>query len=296
MHTIFDKSLEYFVAWFNVGLYRSHELDKSILPEIAEVHAEEVHNSLIRQCTESKRKGIGVSELGHPAVLLALKHLGFSQELPAVKSIFSFHYGDWFESFLISLMRLYGLEVTHPQKEINFHGCVGHIDCVVDDEVVEIKTMNDRNFRRFVNEPSDAIYGYATQLSCYAETMQMKGVWLIINKVTRELILVRPSDELVKDRVARALTLLEALEGIRDVADIFDNFAAPAPEVEFYCKKPTGRLLVPESMRYSEYRGAFFDISVESNKYGRPTEYVSSVLEPNISIELLQRNQALVAM
>lgn len=265
--------LKDFVDWFNNGTYHYAEQTAEGLA-LASIHGAATKASFIDKLIQPKnRTHIGISDLGKPAVLVALNKLGFPGETLKVNNIFNFHYGDWIESFFISLMKSYGLSVTDEQKVVNFGDCIGHIDCLVSNQLVEIKSLSDNNFRRMRNGELD-IYGYSTQLSCYSQSLGLVGGWLIFNKATRELALVELDGETYTRCVDRAHDVLEGLKNISDTEDIFKYFEAPPPVNEVYQKKETSNLLLPESMRYSEYSSCFYELEIRRNGYYKDTVYV----------------------
>ena len=58
-------------------------------------------------------------------------------------------YGHLLEEIVIFLIKLSGHDVTDEQKEIKVSGIKGHMDCVIDGEVVDIKTASGYAFKKF---------------------------------------------------------------------------------------------------------------------------------------------------
>lgn len=291
-------NLEDFVEEWNNGTYREPDFDASVF---AERHSSAMYDSFKKQfCERQPRHHVGVSELGKPAILLGLKVLGFPADTIEYKSVFNFHYGDWFESLILSLIQMYGVNLTSTQLELVFYGITGHIDGIVDDDtVLEIKTMSDYNYNKF-SKPINAhkpwfrrfnqdVYGYATQLGCYCESLKKNGVWLVLNKVTRELAIVKPDKPIMVEGYKRARTLIDALKDIQCLEDVITSFEPPDPEPEFYKKKETGYYLVPESMKYTQYVSCFYDVVWDANGYGKQTMYVNAVRSPDEMYNLLEQ-------
>ncbi|MAH48624.1 hypothetical protein CMI37_22555, partial [Candidatus Pacearchaeota archaeon] len=60
-----------------------------------------------------------------------------------------FLYGHILEEVVLFLARLAEHEVTSEQKEVNVDGIKGHMDCMIDGEVVDVKTASGFAFKKF---------------------------------------------------------------------------------------------------------------------------------------------------
>ena len=60
-----------------------------------------------------------------------------------------FLYGHMLEEVVLLLVKLSGHEVTDEQKEVEVDGVIGHMDCKIDGEVVDIKTASNFAFKKF---------------------------------------------------------------------------------------------------------------------------------------------------
>ena len=112
-------------------------------------------------------------------------------------TMIKFLYGHILERVVLFLTELAGHVVTDEQKEININGILGHMDCKIDGEVVDIKSASNFAFQKFKNGTlaENDIFGYMAQLSGY-ETAEGtdKGGFLAINKETGELALYCPEE------------------------------------------------------------------------------------------------------
>lgn len=107
-----------------------------------------------------------------------------------------FLYGHLLEEVLLMLIKIAGHEVTDEQKEVSVSGIKGHMDCVIDGEVVDIKTASGFAFKKFYNKTlaEDDMFGYLPQLAGYEAAMGTnKGGFLAMNKESGELALYRPN-------------------------------------------------------------------------------------------------------
>ena len=122
-----------------------------------------------------------------------------------------FLYGHILEEVLLLLVKLSGHKVEGEQKEVSVDGVVGHMDCIIDGEVVDIKTASGFAFRKFKNGTlrEDDPFGYLSQLSGYEEAEQKKnGGFLALNKETGELALYCP-DELDKPNIRQRIKTIK---------------------------------------------------------------------------------------
>ena len=86
-------------------------------------------------------------------------------------TMIKFLYGHILERVVLFLTELAGHEVTDEQKEIKVSGILGHMDCKIDDEVVDIKSASNFSFRKFKNSTieNDDPFGYVEQVSGYVQ-------------------------------------------------------------------------------------------------------------------------------
>ena len=96
-----------------------------------------------------------------------------------------FMMGDIVEALLIYLAKESGHEVTGQQKEIEIDNIKGHIDCVIDDELVDIKSSSSFGMKKFKNGtlPDDDPFGYIEQISGYGNALdKSSGTFLAFDK------------------------------------------------------------------------------------------------------------------
>jgi len=122
-----------------------------------------------------------------------------------------FLYGHLLEVLVLFFVRLSGHKVTAEQKEVSVSGIKGHMDCKIDDEVVDVKTTSGFAFKKFKEGTlaQDDAFGYLAQLSGYEEAEGTnKGGFLALNKETGELALYRP-EELDKPNIKERIKVLK---------------------------------------------------------------------------------------
>ena len=101
------------------------------------------------------------------------------------------------EDLLIFLTKLSKHKVTDEQKEVSVDGILGHMDCKIDGEVVDIKTASNFAFKKFQNKTlaEDDPFGYISQLAGYEHAEgTSNGGFLAINKESGEIALYQPEE------------------------------------------------------------------------------------------------------
>lgn len=107
-------------------------------------------------------------------------------------------YGDLIELLMIFLTKEAGHNVTHEQAEVTVDGVKGHLDCVVDGVVVDVKSASSFSFQKFKEGAFkfDDPFGYVAQLSGYCHALSEsgdveggRGAFLVADKVHGDLCL-----------------------------------------------------------------------------------------------------------
>ena len=126
-----------------------------------------------------------------------------------------FLYGHLLEEIVLMLVRMAGHKVTDEQKEVVVDGIVGHMDCKINGEVVDVKTASRFAFNKFRDGrlAQDDPFGYLGQLAGYeAAEGTENGGFLVLNKESGELCMYVP-DDLDKPNIKASISnLLPALE------------------------------------------------------------------------------------
>jgi hypothetical protein len=108
-----------------------------------------------------------------------------------------FLYGHLLEVLILFFVKLSGHKLTSQQKEITVSGIKGHMDCMIDGEVVDVKTASGYAFKKFKEGTlaEDDAFGYLSQLAGYeAAEKTHAGGFLVMNKETGELTMFIPDD------------------------------------------------------------------------------------------------------
>ena len=204
-----SKSLDTLIEDIYKVLNTQQKFDDSLYEELAKDIAEVIRNRL--SSSSSKRGHLSLSSIGKPLRRLwyDLKDPVEDSEPPPYNAL-KFLYGDIIECIVLWLAKVSGHDVKDRQREVNFCGVVGHIDSIIDGEVVDAKSASPRSFQKFARGslPDDDPFGYLAQIEAY-DSCVGKGNpgFLAMQKVSGELCLYRPdkvfdlpdAEQLVKD-------------------------------------------------------------------------------------------------
>ena len=138
-----------------------------------------------------------MSNIGRPARQLYYSQKDSREIRHHPSTQMKFLYGHIMEDLLIFLTKLSGHEVTDEQKEVKVKGVVGHMDCKIDGEVIDIKTASGFGFKKFKNGTlrDDDPFGYISQLAGYERAEGTEnGGFLAMNKESGEIALYQPDD------------------------------------------------------------------------------------------------------
>ena len=190
-----------------------------------------------------------------------------------------FLYGHILEDLLIFLTKLSGHKVTDEQKEVNVKGVIGHMDCKIDGEVIDIKTASKFGFQKFKYGTlrEDDPFGYISQLAGYERAEGTEnGGFLAMNKESGELALYQP-EELDKPNVQSLIS---------KILKVLLSFNKP-PEK---CYQPIpsgtkGNMKLPVGCVYCPHK---IECNKDTNdgkglrlfKYARGIEYLTTVVVP----------------
>jgi len=158
-----------------------------------------------------------------------------------------FLYGHILEELVLMLVRMAGHNVTDEQKEVEVNGIVGHMDCKINGQVVDVKSASRFAFQKFKNGTlnSDDPFGYLGQLAGYEKAEGTDGgAFLVINKENGELCMFEP-DDLDKPNIETTINTLR------------DNLELDKPPELCYNPVPDGKkgnMRLPKGCSYCKYK------------------------------------------
>jgi len=197
-----------------------------------------------------------------------------------------FLYGHMLEEIALMLVRMVGYSVTDEQKEVDVNGVLGHMDCKINGEVVDVKTASKFAFNKFRNGTlaDDDPFGYLGQLAGYEEAEgTADGGFLVINKESGELCLYQP-DDFDKPVITKKIT--ETIKAL-DLDSKPEMCYNPIPDGK------KGNIKLPKGCSWCKYK---FECHKDSNdgeglrafRYSNGMTYLTHVeVEPKVEEVLL---------
>ena len=132
---------------------------------------------LAERLSETRSKGtLRGSNLGKPCsrqLWFEVHRSDKREPLPPATRL-KFLFGDILEELLLFLAREAGHTVVGEQTPINIGGVKGHIDAIVDGQLVDVKSASTYAFQKFKDHkvPEDDPFGYMDQLGAYLSGSQ----------------------------------------------------------------------------------------------------------------------------
>ena len=244
-----------------------------------------IKESMMAWATPSERDNnftLRMSNIGRPA-----RQLWYQKRDELIKSSIDgptqikFLYGHILEEIVLMLVRMAGHKVSDEQKEVKVKGVVGHIDCKINNEIVDIKTASGFAFKKFIQGrlAEDDPFGYLGQLAGYEKSEGTNnGGFLVINKESGELCLHQPED-LDKPNITNKI---DNLISCLDINDKPERCYDPVPEGK------KGNYKLHKSCFWCNYKfDCFKDVNngqgLRGFKYANSTVYLTHVeVEPQV--------------
>ena len=244
-----------------------------------------IKESMMAWATPSERDNnftLRMSNIGRPA-----RQLWYQKRDELIKSSIDgptqikFLYGHILEEIVLMLVRMAGHKVTDEQKEVKVKGVVGHIDCKINNEIVDVKTASGFAFKKFIQGrlAEDDPFGYLGQLAGYEKSEGTNnGGFLVINKESGELCLHQPED-LDKPNITNKI---DNLISCLDINDKPERCYDPVPEGK------KGNYKLHKSCFWCNYKfDCFKDVNngqgLRGFKYANSTVYLTHVeVEPQV--------------
>lgn len=149
----------------------------------------EVLSARFRGKQEDRKPTLRMSNIGRPLRQLWYELSGYTGEEICGKTHFKFLYGDLLEALLLVLAEASGHKVERLQEEVEVDGIRGHIDAVIDGELVDVKSCSPFSYSKFKDGSlsSNDPFGYVGQLSGYSEAVGLQARFIAVNKVLGDI-------------------------------------------------------------------------------------------------------------
>lgn len=186
--------------------------------------------------TRDNKGRLRMSNIGRPDRQLWMDiHSEGPKEEFQPQTLIKFAYGDMIEQQMLLYIKLAGHTVEHEQGEIEVDGIKGHIDCLIDGVVVDIKSASSFSWQKFDSgallEPGNDPFGYVAQLAGYVEALTpgKDGAFLAVDKTLGKITLLRvPAEVLAQYRVRDRIEHIKQV--VADEDTVPDHCYQPVPD------------------------------------------------------------------
>ena len=261
-------------------IYNRIESNQKVSKENLEALLEGLSDVVVKQLEEkrntSHEKNIRMSSIGKPDRKIWMEINGPEVERSySPSTLIKFLYGSIIEELVIFLAKEAGHSVQELQKQCELEGIKGHIDCKIDDDIVDIKSASDFAFRKFKTGTleSDDPFGYIGQISAYVEAEGKDvGYLLALNKVTGELALLELDD----------FSLINATNRIKHIKELVKS-----EEMPDFCYNPqpdgkSGNMRLARDCVYCPYKWTCFP-DMKVFRYSDGLRYLTTIeKEPKV--------------
>ena len=169
-----------------------YRLEEGTVPEEANLTLfldelkEVMQNFFVEESSRDSTGKLRLSAVGREDRKLWYDYKGYEKEKLTTDLKIRFCLGHILEAFVLLLAREAGHTVEDCQKEVAVSGVKGHIDCLIDGELVDVKSASPYGFKKFVDGSlvhGDDPFGYMYQLSSYGAALgKERGYFLAIDK------------------------------------------------------------------------------------------------------------------
>ena len=195
-----------------------------------------------------------------------------------------FLFGHITEAMLVSLLRLSGHSVTDQQKEVEVNGVKGHIDCLIDGTLVDIKSASPYGFKKFKKNTlhQDDSFGYIGQLKAYAHGLgEDNFAWLALDKVSGELALLKYDTKDPKAPYAKSLDW-SVTDRVEHLKALVRSPLVPSICYQEVPEGTSGNMRLASGCTYCDYREHCWP-SARAFGYSNGYKYLTKVVrEPRV--------------
>lgn len=253
-------------------IYGVFDTEPKIDPEGVKALGEDIARIVSEQFDKRKPR-LRLSNLGKPC----RRQLWYSINCPELGEKLSgstrikFIIGHITEAVVLFLARLAGHTVTDEQKEVDINGVKGHIDGLIDDELVDVKSASPYSFRKFEDglTPDSDAFGYLNQLGSYGSALDRpRGHFLAVDKVLGKLTLDTHDVRRTRDDYAADA------DAVREV------LASNQPPPRAYSDVPegaSGNRKLDVACSYCEFKGTCWP-GLQTYAYSRGPVFLTKVV------------------
>lgn len=229
-------------------------------PEVAAGFAANLAAELAHKANTEQKPSLRLSQMGPKcpcALWYSIHHPELAEPLPP-PAVIKYTYGHILEHMLIMYAKASGHHVVGEQDELEVDGIRGHRDCIIDGNIVDVKSCSSMAFRKFKDKTlaySDD-FGYLDQLDGY-----LVGSYddpLVTNKETAFILAVDKTLGhicLYEHRVRRTnIGGYTIKDRIREYKEIVGRDAPPSCTCETVSEGKSGNIKLATRAAYSPYK------------------------------------------
>lgn len=166
--------------------------------------------------TKERKATLRLSNVGRPNRQLWYELHGYPFTPLSSTAKFKFLFGSILEELVLFLAMEAGHSVTDQQGTVELDGVTGHIDAVIDGEVlVDVKSCSTRSFEKFERGTlfSDDPFGYVGQLTGYTKAKGLKrAAFIAIDKTLGKIcVLELPQEVMDKYNISKRITEVNSM-------------------------------------------------------------------------------------
>lgn len=226
-----------------------HEPSEDNLTEIADNIKDILRVRLAER--EPARSPLRFSSLGKPDRQLWMDaHPTGEEEELSSKTYFKFLYGDIIEQLILFLAKEAGHTVEREQEEIEVDGVKGHIDAIIDGQVVDVKSASPFGYKKFEQGDvvSDDPFGYVQQLAGYASVLTpgREAAWVAFDKVGGDICVSTLSASIIEDH--------DPAPRIEHLKEVIDSDEPPQLCYDPVPDGKSGNLKLPTGCSYCRHK------------------------------------------
>lgn len=260
-------------------IYSVFDKDVTVNPEDTRAFGEDLSRIVTEAVSTRKENYLRLSNLGKPCrrqLWYSICTPELAERMPGHARI-KFLIGHITEAVVLFLARLAGHSVTDQQKPVSLHGVRGHIDALVDGELVDVKSTSPYSFLKFKDglKKEDDAFGYLTQLGSYgAATGHKRGHFLPVDKVLGRLHLD-----------SHDLPEVDYEQVVERTRDELSSSTPPARGFEDVPDGASGNRKLDVSCAYCDFKKTCWP-GLKQYNYARGPVYLTEVKrEPRVSAE-----------
>ena len=195
-----------------------------------------------------------------------------------------FMYGHLIEEMLLFLTRMSGHTVTNEQKVCEVQGIKGHMDCSIDDVVIDVKSASAYAFKKFKDGTlaMDDAFGYVDQIKAYAHACGKREFgWLAMDKANGHLTVLK------YDLDDTQAPVHKEIDGDIEERIIHVKEMVKGDEPEGYCQDPvpegkSGNMKLATKCSYCQYKKHCYPNLRAFSYYGGPKFFSHIEVEPKV--------------